>query len=65
MGSMSLIVSPLCTGLMRAWLSHAGSRHRHTLLFGLGIMTNLLHYDVLFPPAVPVSGILVVFPALF
>ena len=42
---MSMIVGPLCTHPMRAWLSLMGSRQRHTVLFALGTMTEMLHHS--------------------
>ena len=30
-------------GIINAWLSNAESRHRQTVPFGLGTITNLLH----------------------
>ena len=39
-----LIDGPPCIGLMSAQLSLMGSKHRHTLLLGLGIVTKLLNH---------------------
>ena len=43
-GSVSLIVGLLCTGLISTLLSYTGSRHRYTVLLGLGIITKLLQH---------------------
>ena len=43
--SILLIVGSLCTGLTSAWLSLAGSRQRHTVLFCLGTMMNQLYHS--------------------
>ena len=44
--NMSLMVGPLCTGLISTSLSHLGSRHRWTGSFGSGMITMLLHCSV-------------------
>ena len=55
LGNISLSVGPLCTGLINAWLSHAGSKHSLTLPLALGTNTKLLHHsNVLSTP----SGVL-------
>ena len=43
LGKILLSVGPLCTGLINAWLSHAGSRHNLTLPLALEANTKLLH----------------------
>ena len=45
--SISFSVGPLCIGLINAWLSHAGSKHSHTLPFALGTNTKLLHHSAI------------------
>ena len=45
LGKILLSVGPLCTGLINAWLSHAGSKHSLTLPFALGTNTKLLHHS--------------------
>ena len=42
--NISLMVGPLCTILVNTWLCVAGSEHRHTEAFGLGIKMKLLHH---------------------
>ena len=51
-GSMSFSLGPLCMDLINAWYSHAGSKHKLTLLLALGTGTKLLHhYDVSLTPS--------------
>ena len=42
----SLTVGPLCTGLDNARLGLAGSMHGHTVPFGIGMNTELLHHFI-------------------
>ena len=42
LGSISFNVVPLCIGLISVWLGLAGSRHKSTVLLGLGTMMKLL-----------------------
>ena len=44
LGSMSLIIGPLCTDILSAWLSLAESRHKCTVPFGVGTITKVLHH---------------------
>ena len=43
--SISLSVGPLCTGLISAWFSCAGSWHNLTFQFALGCSTKQLHHS--------------------
>ena len=45
LGRILFSVGPLCTGLINAWLSHAGSKHSCTLPVALGTNTKLLHHS--------------------
>ena len=45
LGSISLNIGPLCTGLISTWLSLVESRCKHTVLSGLGTMTKLLYHS--------------------
>ena len=45
LGNILLSVGPLCTGLINAWISCAGSKHSLTLLLALGTNTKLLHHS--------------------
>ena len=66
LGSTSFIVGPLCTGLMSAWLSLMGVRHRQAVPLHVGSMTKLLHHCLFLPvPVVPVFRVHVVYPPLF
>ena len=47
LSSMLFNVGPLCIGLINAWLSHAGSKHSHTIPFALGTNTKLLHHSTI------------------
>ena len=49
LGSILFSVGPLYIGLINAWLSHAGSKHSHTLPFALGTNTKLLHHSAILP----------------
>ena len=43
LGSILLMVGPLCTGLISAWFNLTGSRHGHTFPLDLRARTKLLH----------------------
>ena len=43
--NISFKVVPLCTGLISAWFSQAGSKHSLTLPLALGTTTKLLHHS--------------------
>ena len=45
LGKISLSVESLGTGLINAWLNHAGSKHSLTLPLALGTNTKLLHHS--------------------
>ena len=46
LGSISLKVGPLCSGLTSAWLRLAGSRQSHNVVLGLETSTN---YCIILP----------------
>ena len=49
LGSTSFNVGPLCIGLINAWLSLAGSRHKGTAQLNLGTTMKLLHLSAISP----------------
>ena len=48
--NISLMVVPLYTGLISAWLSLAGSRHRQMVPFCFGTVTKLLFHSAVSSP---------------